>query len=47
MPTIQSPEKAANVPGLSPVPSSPFKSGSGEPSILPNLVDTTAKKISL
>lgn len=47
MPTIPSPEKPANVPALSPVPVSPLKSDSTEPSILPNLVDNAAWKSSL
>jgi hypothetical protein len=47
MPTIPSPEKPAGISPLSPAPSNPLKSGSSVPSIMPNLVDTTASKINL
>jgi hypothetical protein len=47
MPTYPAPEKAPNVPALSPVPVSPLKSDSSAPSILPNLVDDKAWKSSL
>jgi hypothetical protein len=46
MPTIPSPEKPVLTP-LSPAPSSPLKSNSPAPSILPNLVDNNTKKINL